>query len=592
MSPREGSTLVSWADLAAECLVLGQAWAQWWMSEAQAVPGAALGKAPPSCNKLLQDVTAKALPHPHFDMRALTELNTRFQMRFQTLADATRNGTAPPADLVSAVSADRRFHAPAWREQPFFAWLAQSYLLHKEYIEEMTALADLPAEDKRRLEFATQQYLAAIAPTNFPATNPEVVARAFATEGGSLAQGIRNLLDDTHRGRITMSDERAFTVGGNLAVTPGSVVYRNDLIELIQYAAATKRVHDYPLVIIPPCINKYYVLDLRPENSFVRHAVAAGHTVFIVSWRNIPAELGSLTWDDYIERGTLQAIRVAQNIGRSKTVNALGFCVGGTMLAAALAVLAERNDRSVASATLLTTMLDFDDPGDIGVYVSRELLAAREPALMAGQRVRGQELANAFASLRANDLVWHYVVDNYLKGASPPAFDLLYWNADSANLPGPMYVYYLRNLYLDNRMREPNSLTMARAPIDLKRITVPTYVLATRDDHIVPWRAAYQTTQLLSGDTTFVLGAAGHIAGVINPPTPPRRQFWTNEIFSTEADGWLARAAATSGSWWPHWTDWLGSRSGVERKAPRRVGNAKYPPLAPAPGLYVLESPG
>ncbi|MGI8895475.1 MAG: PHA/PHB synthase family protein [Casimicrobiaceae bacterium] len=522
-------------------------------------------------------------------MHALTALNTRYQVRLQALADATLNGSAPPADLVSAANADRRFHAPAWREQPFFAWLAQSYLLHREYVGEMTRLVNLPKDEKRRLEFVTQQFLDAIAPTNFPATNPEVVARAFATEGGSLEQGIRNLLDDAQRGRITMSDERAFTVGGNLAVTPGDVVYRNDLIELIQSAAATKRVHDYPLVIIPPCINKYYVLDLRPENSFVRYAVAAGHTVFIVSWRNVPAELGSLTWDDYMERGTLQAIRVAQDIGRSKMVNALGFCVGGTMLAAALAVLAARNDRSVASATLLTTMLDFDDPGDIGVYVSRELLAAREPALMAGQRVHGQELANAFASLRANDLVWHYVVNNYLKGASPPAFDLLYWNADSANLPGPMYVYYLRNLYLDNLLREPDALTMAGVPIDLKRVAVPTYVLATRDDHIVPWRAAYQTTQLLASDTTFVLGAAGHIAGVINPPSPPRRQFWTNELVTAEADEWFGRAAATPGSWWPHWTDWLGSRAGSERKAPRQAGNATYPPLAPAPGLYVLE---
>jgi len=527
-----------------------------------------------------------------FDLHALTELNTRFQIRFQALADATRNGTAPPADLVSAANADRRFHAPAWREQPFFSWLAQSYLLYAEYVREMTRLANLPEDGRRRLEFATQQYLAAIAPTNFPATNPEVVARAFATEGGSLTQGIRNLLDDAQRGRITMSDERAFAVGGNLAVTPGSVVYRNDLIEVIQYAAATKRVHGHPLVIIPPCINKYYVLDLRPENSFVRYAVAAGHTVFIVSWRNIPPEQGSLTWDDYIERGTLRAIRLAQEIGRSKTVNALGFCVGGTMLAAAVAVLAARNDRSVASVTLLTTMLDFDDPGDIGVYISRELLAAREPALMAGQRVHGQELASAFASLRANDLVWHYVVNNYLKGTIPPAFDLLYWNADSANLPGPMYVYYLRNLYLDNRLREPGSLTMAGAPIDLKRIAVPTYVLATRDDHIVPWRTAYQTTQLVAGDTTFVLGAAGHIAGVINPPSPPRRHFWTNDLIVAEADEWLARAAATPGSWWPHWKDWLGSRAGPERNAPRRTGNATYPPLDPAPGRYVLESPG
>lgn len=562
------------------------------MEAAQGAPVGRVKEAPRSGTGGARGLPLTDFGQPLFDMDALTELNTRFQARWQALVDAMRNGTAPPPDLVSAANADRRFHAPAWREQPFFAWVAQSYLLYAEYVGAMTRLAKIPVDEKRRVEFATQQYLAAIAPTNFPATNPEVVARAFATEGASLTQGLRNLLDDAQRGRITMSDERAFAVGRNLAVTPGSVVYRNDLIELIQYAATTKRVRTYPLVIIPPCINKYYVLDLRPENSFVRYAVAAGHTVFIVSWRNVPANLGSLQWDDYIERGTLQAIRVAQDVSRSKTVNTLGFCVGGTMLAAALAILAARSDRSVASATLLTTMLDFTDPGDIGVYVSRELLAAREPALMAGQRVHGQELANAFASLRANDLVWHYVANNYLKGTTPPAFDLLYWNADSANLPGPMYVYYLRNLYLDNRLREPDALTMAGASIDLGRITVPTYVLATRDDHIVPWRSAYQTTQVLSGDTAFVLGASGHIAGVINPPSPPRRQFWTNDRTTADPDEWLDRASATPGSWWPHWRDWLGFRAGPERQAPRRVGNTAYPALAPAPGLYVHESGG
>ena len=628
MSPRDESNLVFWAELAGEWQALGRAWAQWWMhatqarsdgrvndvpqpggtrargAAAQALPRPFFGGAP-SLGVAAQalahpflgsapspSVAAQALAHPLFDMQALAELNVRFQRRYQALGTALRSGTAPPSDLVAAANADHRFHTPAWREQPFFAWVAQSYLLYCEYVSELAELANVPPDRKRYIQFATQQHLAAIAPTNFPATNPEVVARAFATEGESLTQGLKHLVTDAQRGRITMSDECAFVVGGNLAVTPGSVVYRNDLIEVIQYAAATTRVHSYPLVIIPPCINKYYVLDLRPENSFVRYAVAAGHTVFIVSWRNISAEQGLLTWDDYIERGTLQAIRVAQDVGRSKTVNVLGFCVGGTMLAAALAILAARNDRSVTSATLLTTMLDFEDPGDIGVYISRELLAAREPGLMAGQRVQGQELANAFASLRANDLVWHYVVNNYLKGATPPAFDLLYWNADSANLPGPMYVYYLRNLYLDNRLREPDSLTMAGTSIDLRRIAIPAYVLATRDDHIVPWRSAYETTQLLSGDTTFVLGAAGHIAGVINPPRSARRQFWTNEQTIEAADEWLDRASATPGSWWPHWGNWLASRAGPKRKAPHRQGSAAYPPLGPAPGRYVHESPG
>jgi polyhydroxyalkanoate synthase len=369
-------------------------------------------------------------------------------------------------------------------------------------------------------------------------------------------------------------------------------VFRNDLIELIQYTPTTKQVFRRPLLIVPPCINKFYILDLQPENSFVRWAVAEGHTVFMLSWRNVPPELGRLTWDDYLEQGPLTAIRVAREISGSATVNALGFCVGGTLLASALALLAARRDRSVESVTLLTTMLDFEDPGEIGVYISRELLASRESALMGGQRVHGSELAGAFASLRANDLVWNYVVNNYLKGGTPPAFDLLHWNCDSSNLPGPMYVYYLKNMYLDNRLREPGALTMAGEAIDLGRVTLPTYVYASRDDHIVPWRAAYRTTALFGGDLTFVMGASGHIAGVVNPPEKKRRNYWANDLLTDDPDDWLARAKSIPGSWWPHWAAWLEPHGGARRPAPRGAGSDAYPPLAPAPGHYVLEAAG
>jgi polyhydroxyalkanoate synthase subunit PhaC len=490
-------------------------------------------------------------------------------------------------ELVAAPPSDRRFKAAAWSEQPYFAFLKQGYLLYAEYMCELARTAPLAEHEKRGLEFATRQYLDAIAPSNFAATNPDVLAKAFATDGGSLVQGLRNLADDAQKGRITMSDESAFAVGRNLAMTPGSVVYRNDLIELIQYDATTPTVYRRPLVIVPPCINKYYILDLKPENSLVRHAVAEGHTVFMVSWRNIPAELGHLTWDDYIEQGALTAIRVAREISGAKSVNALGFCVGGTLLASALAVLSARRDTSVASATFLTTMLDFADPGEIGVYVSREMLAARESSLMSGQRVQGSELAGAFASLRANDLVWNYVVNNYLKGETPPAFDLLYWNGDSSNLPGPWYVYYLRNMYLDNKLLEPKALTMAGAAIDLSRITIPCYIYASRDDHIVPWRSAYRSTSLLGGDCTFVLGASGHIAGVINPPHPVRRNYWSNELITDNADDWLDRADSAAGSWWPHWHAWLAERAGARRAAPGHAGNDRNRPLVPAPGDYV-----
>lgn len=580
MAPLDPRNPQIWTELFAQWQQAQDACTQWWTTALNPPVGATVGAS--------ADTSAA---NPVFEVaQDVAKINARFQSRCQALATAvmalpTAGGALP--EFVSPLPGDRRFKAAAWREQPYFALLKQGYLLYAEYLRELAHDALLSPVDRRRLEFATRQYLDAVAPTNFLATNPDALARALATEGASLVQGLNNLAADVQKGRITMTDEHAFCVGENLAVTPGSVVFRNDLIELIQYAPTTPTVYRRPLVIVPPSINKYYILDLRPENSFVRHAVAQGHTVFMVSWRNIPPELGSLGWDDYIEQGALTALRVAREISGSRTVNALGFCVGGTILACALAVLAARGDRSVTSTTLLTTMLDFTDSGEISVYVSRELLAAREPHLAAGERVHGAELASAFASLRANDLVWNYVVGNYLKGETPPAFDLLYWNGDSTNLPGPMYVYYLRNMYLDNRLREPGALTVAGEPVDLARITMPTYVYASHDDHIVPWRSAYRTTALVGGDVTFVLGASGHIAGVVNPPEPPRRHHWVNDLLADDPDDWLAGGQTRPGSWWPHWSRWLAAYGGARRRAPAKTGNRKYPPLEPAPGSYV-----
>jgi polyhydroxyalkanoate synthase len=577
MTPLLPSQADPWQALAARWQLLVQEWGRWLLPgfEAQnlAVP----------------------LPNPAwaaaFDPAEVAELNERFAPRFAALWAMAQEGVVAPA--AEARPPDKRFAAPAWRELPFFALLKEAYLLYVEYLTALAALARLPPAEKRRLQFATRQYLDAIAPTNFPATNPEVLQRAIETEGESVLDGLANLVDDARKGRITMSDERAFAVGRNLAMTPGSVVFRNDLIELIQYDATTPEVFRRPLLIVPPCINKYYILDLRPENSFVRHTVAEGHTVFMISWRNIPAELGRLTWDDYLERGALTAMRVVREITGEPTVNTLGFCVGGTLLACALAVLAARGEiAAAASATYLTTMLDFADPGEIGVYVSREFLAAREPALMDGQRVHGSELASAFASLRANDLVWQYVVNNYLQGKTPPPFDLLYWNGDSSNLPGPMYVYYLQNMYVDNRLREPGALTMLGERIDLSRVSLPTYVMASREDHIVPWRSAFRTCPVVGGDTTFVLAASGHIAGVINPPSPPRRVHWTRAVVGDDPDAWFAHAVEHPGSWWPHWHAWLALRGGPRRPAPARTGSERHPPLEPAPGRYVKAPAG
>jgi len=562
----------SWLALATQWQQALQSSAAWWLRHERPLPDAA----PP-----------RAHADAPFDVDALVALQEAFAPRVQHLWSTLAE--APGATAEATAGSDRRFASPAWREQPYFAWLARSYRLYAEYLMALVALARLPPEEKRRLEFSVRQFVDAIAPSNFPATNPDVLARAIATRGESIVNGLRNLIADVGKGRITMSDESAFEVGRNLAVTPGSVVFRNDLIELIQYDASTPRVARRPLVMVPPCINKYYILDLKPANSFVRHALEQGHTVFMISWRNVPADLGKLGWDDYLAQGVLAAIDAAKSIGRSQQVNALGFCVGGTLLACALAALAARNDSSVASVTFLTTMLDFADPGEIGVFVTRQMLAAREAQLQAGQRVHGSELAGAFASLRPNDLVWNYVVDNYLKGRTPPAFDLLYWNGDSANLPGPMYAYYIRHLYLENRLREPGALTMLGEKIDLSQIGVPAYVYASRDDHIVPWRAAFRTLDLVGGDTTFTLGASGHIAGVVNPPQAHKRNYWTNDA-RAPADAWLANATNQPGSWWPHWYRWLARHKGGERAAPKRTGNAAHPPLDPAPGRYVRET--
>src|SRR5216117_1773633 len=370
---------------------------------------------------------------------------------------------------------------------------------------------------------------------------------------------------------------------------PGQVVYENELIQLIQYAPTTGQVAARPLLIVPPCINKYYVLDLQPENSFVAHAVASGNTVFMLSWRNAGPEISHLTWDDYLDKGVLTASRAAREICGSDRVNALGFCVGGTLLGAALAVLAAKGDDAVASATLLTTMLDFTEAGQLGVFVDEASVRAREAAIGERGILPGSDLAFVFSSLRANDLVWPYVVNNYLLGGRPAAFDLLFWNSDSANLPGPMYCYYVRNTYLENRLKQPGALVNCGVPVDLGKVKLPVFVLSTREDHIVPWRSAYRTLSLLGEEKTFVLGASGHIAGIVNPPAKKRRSYWVGEPYPDDPDAWLKDAREERGSWWPFWSEWLARRAGGTRAAPSAPGSARYRPVEPAPGRYVKQ---
>lgn len=538
------------------------------------------GKTMPDMGQMMQLLAAGMAQ----DSERWLELNNRYYREHQSLWQACANPSAdgkPPEP-----PADRRFRAPEWRE-PYYNYLAQSYLLSARWLEELIAAAKLEAHAKHKLEFYTRQMIDALSPANYPWTNPEAIKLAAETEGESLNRGLKNLAADIDRGLVSMTDETAFEVGRNLAITPGAVVYENDFMQLLQYAPLTTEVHERPLVMVPPCINKYYILDLQPDNSYVRHAVAAGHTVFMVSWRNMPAEMGHVTWDDYIEHGVMRALSVAQDISGAPQVNALGFCVGGTLLACALAVLRARDEDPVASATFLTTMLDFSDTGELSVFIDEPYVAAREAEFAQGGVLKGRELALTFASLRANDLIWPYVVNNYLKGRTPEAFDLLYWNSDSTNLPGTMYKYYVRHTYLENNLRIPGKLTMCGVPVDLANVDMPAYLLAAREDHIVPWRTAYGSVPLLGGPLQFVLAASGHIAGVINPALRNKRNYWINESLPPEAETWLEGAKSQPGSWWPHWTRWLAQYAGAQVAAPAAPGNARYPAIEAAPGRYV-----
>jgi len=487
--------------------------------------------------------------------------------------------------------ADKRFSAPEWQSNPLHAFNAAAYLLNARFLMSMADAVEATPRAKQKIRFAVQQMVDAMSPANFLVSNPEALQKIIDTKGESLTRGITHMLEDMQKGHISQTDESAFEVGRNVATSEGAVVFENELFQLIQYKPLTAKVYQRPLLLVPPCINKYYILDLQPENSLVRYAVEQGHTVFLVSWCNPDEALGHVGWDDYILNGAVKAINVVQEISGQDEINALGFCVGGTIISAALAYMYGKGEAPVASLTLLTTLLDFSDTGVIDVFIDEAQVAMREQSIGKSGLMPGRDFASAFSSLRPNDLVWNYVKANYLKGEEPPPFDLLYWNADSTNLPGPMFCYYLRNMYLENNLKVPGKLKVAGQKIDLSKVDAPVFIYGSREDHIVPWTAAYESMSLLNpkkrSRNRFVLGASGHIAGVINPPAKKKRSYWTNDKATGGAKEWLAGAKEEPGSWWPEWAAFLSANAGKQVAAPRKYGNAKYKEIEPAPGRYV-----
>ncbi|WP_371322981.1 class I poly(R)-hydroxyalkanoic acid synthase [Dechloromonas sp. ZY10] len=524
------------------------------------------------------------------DPQSLTALQKKYSEQQLALWQAVmgKHQQQPAGEFsVSPEPGDRRFAAPEWRESPVYDYLHQAYLLNVRYLKDL--VETLPAVDdkgREKMRFIARQVSDALAPSNFAATNPEFIKLALETKGQSITDGINNLIRDFEKGRITMTDESVFEIGKNIATTEGAVIFENEVMQLLQYSPLTPKVGTRPLLVVPPCINKFYIMDLQPDNSLIRFMVEQGNTVFLVSWRNPQEAQGQLTWDDYLEQGPIEALRVVREICKVKQANVLGFCVGGTIATSALAVLKARGDDAAASLTLLTTLLDFSDTGEIGLFIDESALASREQAIGQGGLLPARDLQNTFSFLRANDLVWNYVTNNYLKGQKPAAFDLLYWNSDSTNLPGPFACWYMRHLYHENSLRIPGKLSMCGVKVDLGQLDMPIYLLATREDHIVPWQSAYRSTRLLSGALRFVLGASGHIAGVINPASKNKRSYWINPDVKSDAENWLLGASEHKGSWWNDWAAWLQPLVGKER-APRALGSSKYKPVEPAPGRYV-----
>ncbi len=542
----------------------------------------------------------KAMSGLSLPLPALTQVQAEYlQQATELWNQSLQRLQAPPAangEKRNGTIGDRRFAGEAWVENPGAAYTAQMYLLNARTLLQLAEQVEGDPKTRQRIRFAVQQWIEAASPANYLALNPEAQRKALETKGESIAQGMRHLLKDIQQGHVSQTDETLFEVGRNVATTEGSVVFENELFQLIEYKPLTDKVHATPMLFVPPCINKFYILDLQPENSLIRYTVEQGHRLFVISWRNADESMSHITWDDYIEEGAIRAMRVVQEITGSEAMNTLGFCIGGTILATALAVLAARGEKPAQSITLLTSFLDFSETGVLDLFIDEASVQMREVTIGAaspteGGLLKGNELASTFSFLRPNDLVWNYVVGNYLKGETPPPFDLLYWNSDSTNLPGPMFCWYLRHTYLENNLVQPGKVTVCGEKLDLSLIDAPAYIYASKEDHIVPWDGAYRNTQVLRGKKRFVLGASGHIAGVINPPAKKKRSHWIGNgaTLPKQAAAWFDKAGEHQGSWWPDWAAWLKGHAGKLVAAPKSPGNRKYKPVEPAPGRYVKQ---
>jgi polyhydroxyalkanoate synthase len=495
------------------------------------------------------------------------------------------------APVAEPAPGDRRFKHEDWQRNFLYDYLKQSYLIAARHLHQtMGGVSGLDAHTARKVDFYTRQYIDALAPSNFLLSNPEVLRETVASGGQNLVKGLNNLLEDLTRGggsklKLRMTDERAFKLGLNIATTPGAVVFQNDLIQLIQYYPAKGAVHRRPLLVIPPWINKYYILDLREKNSFVKWAVEQGHTVFVISWVNPDAKLAHKRFEDYLSEGVIAALDAIEQATGEREANVIGYCLGGTLLATALSYLAAKKDERIASATFLASMIDFAEAGELEVFIDEKQVTALEKRMQERGYLEGSEMAATFNMLRANDLIWSFVINNYLMGRDPFPFDLLYWNSDSTRMPAAMHAFYLRNLYIRNLLAKPGGITLCGVPIDLSSVRIPLYFASTVEDHIAPWRSTYAGAKLFNAPVRFVLGGSGHIAGIVNPPAANKYSYWTHSRLPDTAEQWLKGASQHPGSWWPDWAGWIAQHAGD--KVPARIpGKGKLKVIEDAPGAY------